>query len=282
MEEELDSIDDMLVGPLDFVRPFQPHELFEVAKIDAAGNFTLRRQHRSAETEKFPDDLEDFRLGTEDATNLDLQGPLQVVDDLGIEGIGDGDGHPPGVPADGYDHVLEGEEAGDDGGHQGHIELERVDLDIVHADGDGDALGDEFLAEDFAAGTGDLEIEGGDNLGRGDQPRSGPLFSGPLRETSGPHRSKRGRRCYLLEVNCRLTGGQLQCDWTYSERMHRRDTVAGLAQGFIEALRMLIRHCQSPEAGGYTPSDFPTMRLNQQELDELMITLSEPGTRDEP
>ena len=114
-------------------------------------------------------------------------------------------------------------------------------------------------------------------LGRGDQLRSGPLFSGPLRETSGPHRSKRGRRCYLLEVNSRLTGGQLQCDWTYSERMHRRDTVAGLAQGFIEALRMLIRHCQSPEAGGYTPSDFPTMRLSQQELDELMITLSESG-----
>ena len=119
-------------------------------------------------------------------------------------------------------------------------------------------------------------------LGRGDQLRSGPLFSGPVREASGPHRSKRGRRCYLLEVNSRLAGGQLQCDWTYSERIHRRDTVAGLARGFIEALRMLIRHCQSPEAGGYTPSDFPTMRLSQQELDELMITLSESGTRDEP
>ena len=119
-------------------------------------------------------------------------------------------------------------------------------------------------------------------LGRGDQLRPGPLFSGPLREASGPHRSKRGRRCYLLEVNSRLTGGQLQCDWTYSERTHRRDTVAGLARSFIEALRILIRHCQSPEAGGYTPSDFPTMRLSQQELDELMITLSESGTRDEP
>jgi hypothetical protein len=38
-------------------------------------------------------------------------------------------------------------------------------------------------------------------------------------------------------------------------------------------LRILIRHCQSPEAGGYTPSDFPTMLLSQQELDELMTTL---------
>jgi non-ribosomal peptide synthase protein (TIGR01720 family) len=112
-------------------------------------------------------------------------------------------------------------------------------------------------------------------LGRGDQIASGPMFFGPIREAIGPYRSARGRQCYLLEVNCRLAEDQLRCDWTYGEHIHRRDTIEGLAQGFIEALRMFIGHCQSNEAGGYTPSDFPQMKLSQQELDEIITALGE-------
>jgi non-ribosomal peptide synthase protein (TIGR01720 family) len=43
--------------------------------------------------------------------------------------------------------------------------------------------------------------------------------------------------------------------------------VERLAQGFLEALEALIVHCQSPEAGGYTLSDFPLVQLGQDELD---------------
>jgi amino acid adenylation domain-containing protein/non-ribosomal peptide synthase protein (TIGR01720 family) len=118
-------------------------------------------------------------------------------------------------------------------------------------------------------------------LGRADQVVSGPVFFGPVRETSGPHRSARGRRRYLLEVNSRLVGGQLQLDWTYSEHIHRRDTIERLAQGFIEALHTLIVHCQVPGVGGYTPSDFPAMRLSQPEFDELMTALGESAERDQ-
>jgi microcystin synthetase protein McyA len=32
---------------------------------------------------------------------------------------------------------------------------------------------------------------------------------------------------------------------------------------------MLIDHCLSPEAGGFTPSDFPLADLDQQQLDQL-------------
>jgi non-ribosomal peptide synthase protein (TIGR01720 family) len=112
-------------------------------------------------------------------------------------------------------------------------------------------------------------------LGRVDQVVSGPVFFGPVGETTGPHRSPRGGRRYLLEINGRLVGGQLRCDWTYSECIHRRDTIEGLARGFIEALRTLIAYCQSPGVGGFTPSDFPKMKLSQRELDELMTALGE-------
>ncbi|HSF30803.1 MAG TPA: amino acid adenylation domain-containing protein [Candidatus Tectomicrobia bacterium] len=102
----------------------------------------------------------------------------------------------------------------------------------------------------------------------------------PSKEGSGPYRNPRGHRRYLLEVNGRLAGGQLQCDWIYSERIHRQDTIEGLARGFIESVRMLIGHCQSAEAGGYTPSDFPQMKLSQRELDGLLTALGESAKGD--
>jgi non-ribosomal peptide synthase protein (TIGR01720 family) len=62
--------------------------------------------------------------------------------------------------------------------------------------------------------------------------------------------------------------GQLHLAWTYSQHIHRRATVERLSQGFLEALEALIGHCQSPEAGGFTLSDFPLAQLDQQELDK--------------
>jgi non-ribosomal peptide synthase protein (TIGR01720 family) len=112
-------------------------------------------------------------------------------------------------------------------------------------------------------------------LGQFDQvlPKSG-LF-GLVQRASRFQRNLRGSRRYLLEVNGRIAQGELHLEWTYSAHVHHHATVAGLAQGCTEALRTLILHCRSPKAGGYTPSDFPQMRLNQRELDELLTALDE-------
>jgi len=93
------------------------------------------------------------------------------------------------------------------------------------------------------------------------------------REASGPARSPRGHRSYLLEIDSSIVGGQLQLNWTYSTNLHDDATIARLAQQFIEALRMLIAHCLSSDAGGYTPSDFPEAELSQEELDALLEEL---------
>jgi non-ribosomal peptide synthase protein (TIGR01720 family) len=45
--------------------------------------------------------------------------------------------------------------------------------------------------------------------------------------------------------------------------------VESLAESFVTALQALIAHCQSPEAGGYTPSDFPLAKLDEQKLSKL-------------
>ena len=93
-------------------------------------------------------------------------------------------------------------------------------------------------------------------------------------EFRGPDHSPEGRRSHLLEINGGIAGGQLRLEWTYSENLHRRSTIERLAQEYMDALREIIAHCQSPEAGGYTPSDFSLARLDQKKLDKILKKLA--------
>src|SRR5262249_23769573 len=93
-------------------------------------------------------------------------------------------------------------------------------------------------------------------------------------DLSGPLRSSLQRRAHLLEVNGFVAERQLQLTWAYSENLHRRTTVEALAQQYIEALDAIIAHCQSPNVGGYTPSDFHKAGLNQKDLDKLLSRLT--------
>jgi non-ribosomal peptide synthase protein (TIGR01720 family) len=89
------------------------------------------------------------------------------------------------------------------------------------------------------------------------------------RESMGAPQSPAARRTHLIEIDGRVLDGRLRLEWSFSRNVHRSDTVERLAQRFLKALRTLIAHCLSPEAGGYTPSDFPLMDFSQDELDEL-------------
>ena len=91
--------------------------------------------------------------------------------------------------------------------------------------------------------------------------------------------SSQGRRSHLLEINAFVVEGRLQVDWTYSENVHQRATIQRFADDFVDALRSLINHCLSPEAGGHTPSDFPLARLNEKKLSKLasMIKKADGG-----
>ncbi|MBE9004885.1 amino acid adenylation domain-containing protein [Fortiea sp. LEGE XX443] len=89
-------------------------------------------------------------------------------------------------------------------------------------------------------------------------------------ESCGSTRSVQNNRNELLEINGFVVDGQLQVNWSYSEELHRRSTIAALSESFVDALRSLITHCTSPAVGGYTPSDFPLVTINQQQLDDLL------------
>lgn len=103
------------------------------------------------------------------------------------------------------------------------------------------------------------------------------LFA-PTGESVGPVRSPLGDRSHLIEIDGFVHAGRLQLRWTYSENLHRRATVERLAGYFLESVRSLIAHCLSPEAGGFTPSDFTLVKLTQAELDQVLDEASINGT----
>ncbi len=89
-------------------------------------------------------------------------------------------------------------------------------------------------------------------------------------DETGPVCNPRAKRQHRLDITAMVMQDCLQIEWMYSKHLHRQTTIENLAQNFVKTLRALIEHCQNVEAAGYTPSDFPGAKLNQQALDKLM------------
>ncbi|MFJ5534654.1 non-ribosomal peptide synthase/polyketide synthase [Streptomyces sp. NPDC093261] len=81
-----------------------------------------------------------------------------------------------------------------------------------------------------------------------------------------------GTRPHLVDVVGRVADERLEFAWSYSRRVHRRDTIARLAAELADELRRIVRHCAEPGAGGRTPSDFPLAPLDQAAVDRLVGT----------
>ncbi len=111
-------------------------------------------------------------------------------------------------------------------------------------------------------------------LGQFDHTQSIISLFGPAKESSGPTISPSATRSHLLEVTGSIFEGRLKLEWAYSVNVHRSATVERLAEEFIEALRVIITHCGTRDAGGYTPSDFTEAGLSQEDLDVLIAELT--------
>ncbi|MGH9932004.1 MAG: condensation domain-containing protein, partial [Pyrinomonadaceae bacterium] len=80
----------------------------------------------------------------------------------------------------------------------------------------------------------------------------------------GPSRDPNGRRSYLLEVNGVSIDGRLRISWTYSENLHRRETIEALVDHFMSALRSLADHCVNKA------SKSSLAKLNERELGKAL------------
>ncbi|MCG8349646.1 MAG: condensation domain-containing protein, partial [Chloroflexales bacterium] len=107
-------------------------------------------------------------------------------------------------------------------------------------------------------------------LGQFDALLAEAVTFGPAPESVGAVHSPQSQRSHLLAINGSISGGQLHLEWIYSAQIHRPATIEQVAADFMAALRALIVHCQSSEAGGYTPSDFPDVDLDQDDIAALL------------
>ncbi|MEZ4729299.1 MAG: amino acid adenylation domain-containing protein [Caldilineaceae bacterium] len=96
------------------------------------------------------------------------------------------------------------------------------------------------------------------------------LVHGFAHEPSGLAQSPAGQRTHLLEIDGMIVNGELRFTWGFSRHTHRQATIAQVAQRYCDILRSLIEHCLTGDAGGYTPSDFPELGVDQAALDSLL------------
>nr|MDQ2695464.1 condensation domain-containing protein [Pseudomonadota bacterium] len=82
-------------------------------------------------------------------------------------------------------------------------------------------------------------------------------------------------RSHELEIVPGVLDGRLQVEWRFSAARCARTTQQRLLDDFLARLRALIRHCLTPAAGGFTPTDFPLAKgLDQQTLDKVLNKLN--------
>ena len=89
----------------------------------------------------------------------------------------------------------------------------------------------------------------------------------------GMERAEKNPRSHTLEIGGSVNHGVLTMHFSYSENQFKEDTIRNFAEIYMEELRSVINHCLSPDAGGYTISDFKEAGLDEDELNELFDEL---------
>jgi non-ribosomal peptide synthase protein (TIGR01720 family) len=100
-----------------------------------------------------------------------------------------------------------------------------------------------------------------------------PFYIAP--ESPGVMYSPRALRAHALDVQAGVRGGRLRVRLASAEGRFAPGAVEALADGFLGRLRALIAHCLSPEAGGYTPSDFSKAGLDEAGIGAVLDQLGD-------
>jgi amino acid adenylation domain-containing protein/non-ribosomal peptide synthase protein (TIGR01720 family) len=106
-------------------------------------------------------------------------------------------------------------------------------------------------------------------LGQFDQSFEGGTLFEPASESGGRTRSAGAPLDNRLLVNCQIYDGELGVAWHFSEGQYRPQTIERLASAYRAELEAIIDHCVADAQGGVTPSDFPLVRLTQEQVDRL-------------
>ncbi len=105
-------------------------------------------------------------------------------------------------------------------------------------------------------------------LGQFDQDLQSDLFSFAGEDT-GLEIGRRNQRTSLLEINGMVVDGKLEIGINFSTQRYCSETVKAILDKYLINLREILAHCSDSENFGFTPSDFDTVELSQEDLDLL-------------
>lgn len=88
-------------------------------------------------------------------------------------------------------------------------------------------------------------------------------------EESGSECSKNNHLTSLIDINAMVIDKRLIITLTYSSNKYKQHTMTGFMTQYIIQLSNIISHCRNKEKSEFTPSDFDTVELLQEELDGL-------------
>ncbi|MGQ3478679.1 amino acid adenylation domain-containing protein [Paenibacillus sp. TY11] len=111
-------------------------------------------------------------------------------------------------------------------------------------------------------------------LGQFEQANASGLnqWLGFTRDAAQDHSSPLNHGTSLLELNCSIVHGKLHLFMKYSKRHYEEATITQLIDTFISRLLAIIEHCSRAEHEEFTPSDFPSVSLEQHSLDQIVKT----------
>ena len=129
--------------------------------------FRLGGRNGGPETVEFLNDFSDIRFRAKNRLDPDPLGPLKALDGLEVERIGHGHDDSLVFLPDGDDHVPLGEGLRHVGRHRFKLQLQGVDLSVLHPHGFGDGFGDPVFGEDLSVEARGSDVERRDGLDGG-------------------------------------------------------------------------------------------------------------------
>jgi non-ribosomal peptide synthase protein (TIGR01720 family) len=114
-------------------------------------------------------------------------------------------------------------------------------------------------------------------LGQFDHVLSGSSLFRPARESVGPLYNPQASRPYPLYISGDILRERLRIRFHYSQNRHRRSTIVGLAQGFLEELRTILRSVISLNPTSDLPTHFMLAQLNRNEIEKALAQVEFEG-----
>ena len=94
------------------------------------------------------------------------------------------------------------------------------------------------------------------------------------KENKGKERADDNLRPFVIDIVGSIFDGKLQMSWIYSKNIHSKEDITGFSELYKNELIKIIETIKSDE-GGYTPSDFQDVDLDEEELGSIFSELDE-------